>query len=429
MMNTFYSCTELCRTALLTAMFVILILSIYLFIITADGNSGRKKRNICICVFSIFLVMLIFYTDTYMNIVDGMRQHLVINIPVSYLWLLAVSAAAVLVYEYCTFTKQQKDRLSRNSVKEAMDRLPSGIAYFNADGSLKLCNMQMYRLFHILAGKDIQRLPEFDRALESCTDDTPVVCLSWELGKYRFPDGRVWRCRKGTVTDRDGNRYTEVIFSDLTAQHERETELKVQTQRLKEISVKIKKLSDNVQILTHEKEVLNAKTMLHDKMGAGLTACRRVLAQDGKGADTAVDMLSKAVSAIKHERDYIPEKDMMEQLIRDAQTVGVKVVMEGERPESETAEYIFMLAMRECLSNGVRHAGASELYVKFSKDENGESVNISNDGKPPEGEVVPKGGLHNLQLSVYEKGGNMKIISEPHFAVDIWLPAENGDNL
>ena len=44
-------------------------------------------------------------------------------------------------------------------------------------------------------------------------------------------------------------------------------ELKEQTRQLKEIAGNLRRLSDNAKILIREKEVLAAKTKLHDQMG------------------------------------------------------------------------------------------------------------------------------------------------------------------
>ena len=62
---------------------------------------------------------------------------------------------------------------------------------------------------------------------------------------------------------------------DVTKQYHEKINLTKQTEKLKEISRELRYLSDNVLILTREREVLAAKTKLHDQMGAGLTAIRQ----------------------------------------------------------------------------------------------------------------------------------------------------------
>ena len=50
-------------------------------------------------------------------------------------------------------------------------------------------------------------------------------------------------------------------------------------------------------------------------------------------------------------------------------------------------------------------------------------MKITNDGRAPETEVVPKGGLHNLYRHILDLGGTMEIQSKPGFALTVVLPA------
>lgn len=43
-----------------------------------------------------------------------------------------------------------KEKVNRNSIKEAMNLLPTGICYFNSDGTVKLANTQIYQLLGFL---------------------------------------------------------------------------------------------------------------------------------------------------------------------------------------------------------------------------------------------------------------------------------------
>ena len=114
---------------------------------------------------------------------------------------------------------------------------------------------------------------------------------------YLFPDGRAWNYQESEVKDKEGNVYIEAVFSDVTKQYHEKINLTRQTEKLKEISRELRYLSDNVLILTREREVLAAKTKLHDQMGAGLTAIRQSLAQENADYSNAVRLLRQAVNA------------------------------------------------------------------------------------------------------------------------------------
>ena len=82
-----------------------------------------------------------------------------------------------------------------------------------------------------------------------------------------------------------------------------------------------------------------------------------------------------------------------------------------------------ILAMRECLTNSVRHAGATTIHIAVEKNGDGISLKITNDGRPPKTEVVPKGGLLNLYRHIMDCGGTMEIQSKPVFVLTVVLPA------
>ena len=422
-MKTFYLSSSTHQSLLMISIFLTLVLSLFLLITVFGNPRDKRKLYLNVSVFLVLFSILVILTSAFKEINDGLEPEILLPVPTFLLWCIVGVAALLLLLEIIGLHRTKGKMLNRNSVKEAMDRLPSGICYFTMSGTVKLCNLQMYRLFRSLAQKDLQQLSELQEALDDCGSDTGVICLSKELQNYLFPDGRVWRYRKSLVKDADGTLYTEAVFSDLTEQYDRELELKRQTKELKEISRQLKRLSDNALILTREKEVLAAKTKLHDQMGAGLTAVRQLLLNHGaSGAENAVKLLRQAVSAVKNDNEYPPEKDELAKFIQDAETVGVKIQLSGNLPECEEYSYVFLLSMRECLSNGVRHAGATELRIEMQEDDNSFSVRITNDGTPPKGEIVPKGGLHNLYRYVLDCGGKMEIQSKPSFALKIALP-------
>ena len=79
-----------------------------------------------------------------------------------------------------------------------------------------------------------------------------------------------------------------------------------------------------------------------------------------------------------------------------------EVVCVGDLPESEELASICILAMRECLTNGVCHAGATELSIQMQNENHQYSICITNNGAAPDKEIVPKGGLYNISRHVFD---------------------------
>ena len=422
-MRTFYLSSTAAQSILLAALFLTLILSLFLLIVSFTGYRDKRNRYMNMPIFLFLFILLSELTNAFLRMNEGLEYKTWLPLPLWLLWCIVASADFLLIWEIVRLRRLKRQELSRDSVKQAMDLLPSGICYFTPSGSVKLCNMQMHILFRTLSQSDLQTLTELQDALAHCDAGSGVIRLSHERQTYLFPDGKAWRYRQNVVTDEDGAVYTETIFSDMTELYHKKLELKEQIKQLNAISRELKLLSDNVLILTREKEVLSAKTKLHDYMGAGLIAMRQILRHNQtEEAANAIELLRQAVSAIKNDNTYPQGRSELDGFMHDAEAIGIKVNLSGELPEQEELRCVMILAMRECLTNSVRHAGATALHVAVEKNGDSFSMKITNDGKAPETEVVPKGGLHNLYRHIADCGGTMEIQWKPVFVLTVVLP-------
>ena len=422
-MRTFYLSSTAAQSILLAALFLTLILSLFLLIVSFTGYRDKRNRYMNMPIFLFLFILLSELTDAFSRMNKGLEYKTWLPLPLWLLWCIVAAADFLLIWEIVRLRRLKRQELSRDSVKQAIDLLPSGICYFTPSGSVKLCNMQMHILFRTLSQSDLQTLTELQDALAHCDAGSGVIRLSHERQTYLFPDGKAWRYRQNVVTDEDGAVYTETIFSDMTELYHKKLELKEQIKQLNAISRELKLLSDNVLILTREKEVLSAKTKLHDYMGAGLIAMRQILRHNQtEEAANAIELLRQAVSAIKNDNTYPQGRSELDGFMHDAEAIGIKVNLSGELPEQEELRCVMILAMRECLTNSVRHAGATALHVAVEKNGDSFSMKITNDGKAPETEVVPKGGLHNLYRHIADCGGTMEIQWKPVFVLTVVLP-------
>ena len=422
-MKNFYLSSALAQTILLVALFLTLILSLFLQLTAYGRQRDKWKRYLHLSVFLFLLILLSVLADASSQINEGLQYKTWLPLPMWLLWCITFAADFLMIWDIAGLCRLRRQALGRDSIKQALDMLPSGICYFAPSGRVKLCNRQMNSLFHTISQGDLQTLAELQDALSDCDACSGVIRLSWERQTYLFPDGKAWRYRQSEVKASDGATYTEAVFSDITELYNKNLELKAQIKRLKAISRELKWLSDNALILTREKEVLSAKTKLHDDMGAGLIAIRHILHHNRtEEAANAMDLFRRAVSAIKYDNAYPRGRSELDRFLHDAEAIGIKVNLSGDLPEQEELRHVMILAMRECLTNSVRHAGATTIHITAEKKGDSVSVKITNDGRSPESEVVPKGGLHNLYRHIIDFGGTMEIQSKPSFALTVVLP-------
>ena len=416
-MKNFYLSSALAQTILLVALFLTLILSLFLQLTAYGRQRDKWKRYLHLSVFLFLLILLSVLADASSQINEGLQYKTWL------LWCITFAADFLMIWDIAGLCRLRRPALGRDSIKQALDMLPSGICYFAPSGRVKLCNRQMDSLFHTISQGDLQTLAELQDALSDCDACSGVIRLSWERQTYLFPDGKAWRYRQSEMKASDGALYTEAVFSDITELYNKNLELKAQIKRLNAISRELKWLSDNALILTREKEVLSAKTKLHDDMGAGLIAIRHILHHNRTEEEAnAMDLFRQAVSAIKYDNAYPRGRSELDRFLHDAEAIGIKVNLSGDLPEQEELRHVMILAMRECLTNSVRHAGATTIHITAEKKGDSVSVKITNDGRSPETEVVPKGGLHNLYRHIIDFGGTMEIQSKPSFALTVVLP-------
>lgn len=422
-MKNFYLSSALAQTILLVALFLTLILSLFLQLTAYGRQRDKWKRYLHLSVFLFLLILLSVLADASSQINEGLQYKTWLPLPMWLLWCITFAADFLMIWDIAGLCRLRRQALGRDSIKQALDMLPSGICYFAPSGRVKLCNRQMDSLFHTISQGDLQTLAELQDALSDCDACSGVIRLSWERQTYLFPDGKAWRYRQSEVKASDGATYTEAVFSDITELYNKNLELKAQIKQLNAISRELKWLSDNALILTREKEVLSAKTKLHDDMGAGLIAIRHILHHNRTEEEAnAMDLFRQAVSAIKYDNAYPRGRSELDRFLHDAEAIGIKVNLSGDLPEQEELRHVMILAMRECLTNSVRHAGATTIHITAEKKGDSVSVKITNDGRSPETEVVPKGGLHNLYRHIIDFGGTMEIQSKPSFALTVVLP-------
>lgn len=423
-MRNFYLSSAPAQMTLLVALFLTLIFSLFLLLAAYGRQRDKRKSILRLSVFLFFLILLSVLADAFSRMTEGLAYRTWLPLPMWLLWCVTFAADLLLLWDMSGLRRQGKQALSRDSIKQALDMLPSGICYFTPSGSVKLCNRQMDSLFRSISQCDLQTLAELRDALSGCDACSGVIRLSQEMQTYLFPDGKAWSYRQTEVKASDGVVYTEAIFSDVTNLYHKSLELKAQIKRLNAISRELKWLSDNALILTREKEVLSAKTKLHDDMGAGLIAIRHILHNNQtEEAANAMDLFRRAVSAIKYDNADPRGHSELDRFLQDAGAIGITVNLSGELPEQEELRRVMILAMRECLTNSVRHAGATTIQITVEQKGDSVSMQITNDGKPPETEVVPKGGLLNLYRHIMGCGGTMEIQSKPGFALTVVLPA------
>ena len=307
-------------------------------------------------------------------------------------------------------------KLRVNAIKESFDQLPTAVCFFDNLGGIVLCNRQMYRLSQYLFQSDMQYLGEVKIALASPPDG--VVRLSDMEDTYRFPDKTVWQFEWTKVTDRYGEVYTQRTAADITELHRALVQLADDNRKLDEDAKKLRELSENVEAVAKEKELLAAKSAMHDSLAASITVTKQYLAGDLGEVDAGMVLQEWEKSIAFREAALLSAK---EKLFHDAKSSGVMVQMKGEEPKGSAADLMYV-AMQVCLNNAIQYAQATELEINIWNNADNYTVMIGNNGKQPEQTIMEGGGLTNLRHRIEAAGGTMNVQSLPKFSLIIDIP-------
>lgn len=121
-------------------------------------------------------------------------------------------------------------------------------------------------------------------------------------------------------------------------------------------------------------------------------------------------------------------EDPLSYMQRRAAVLGAAVQLRGAYPAARATRELYALILRECTSNGVRHAGATELYADSEHRPQAWHLCITNNGAPPKAEIKEGGGLSSLRRRIEKAGGTVTVHSLPVFVLEVTLPDKESTN-
>ena len=139
-MKNFYLSSASAQTMLLVAMLLTLILSLFPLLAAYGRQRDKRKRYLHLSLFLFFLILLSVLADAFSRMTEGLAYKAWLPLPMWLLWCITFAADFLLIWDMAGLWRQGRQALSRDSIKQALDMLPSGICYFAPSGRVKLCN-------------------------------------------------------------------------------------------------------------------------------------------------------------------------------------------------------------------------------------------------------------------------------------------------
>ena len=327
-------------------------------------------------------------------------------------WLLIAGAelADALALALCF---QEQHRVSRllptvQTVKEAVDLLPTGLCVSEADGTVLLSNLRMNEFCQMLTGYPLTNANVLRNAVRRAEQDGKRL--------VRMENGTALLFTE-TSLELDGRHLTQLSAEDVTEQFRVTQELEKKNARLRDLQYRMKSYQVHESELIMRQELLAARASVHNQLGGALLTGKYHLEHPESTDPEAVRaMLSQLNTYLLAEvEDPEPHTDEYDDALRLASGIGVTVTVTGTVPTEGSRRTLLGKAIAECAANTVKHAGGDRLEVKV---ENG-GFTITNNGAAPNKAIVPSGGLYTLRLAAEQAGGVMELESSPRFVLRI----------
>ncbi len=310
---------------------------------------------------------------------------------------------------------------NKQLIKESFDNLPTGIILANLNGVILLANRVMYQLYDQLSGEVLRSAHAFWHELSLEHQGLKLI----ERGVHpvlQFKDGRIYQFSKGSV-QLEHKTVLQIEAVDITQLHQLRLAHLEKNRKLRQLRNKMVESQNNLERVTREEEVIDAKLKIHNTMGMGLTAIRRYLTTGRGDIDRALSSWSRSLELLVNSESFV-KGDYFSSLQRAAHSIGIDLIIDGAWPRHHAVEKVIIAAGRECLINACLHGNAKRMHIAIVDLKTAYQVTFSNDGQLPDKEVKPGGGFMSIERSVSSVGGSFTFSELPQFTINLSLPKQ-----
>lgn len=409
---------------LMVLMEISLILELWIFFSRLIRSAGLKKiMRIGILFLMSFVLMCFFLNDHRYQIGGNNHPSFLLKIPI---WIF-LAGMSLLIICLCLLVRNEiltcRKNISAWSVKETMDDVPCGVCVSDSWGRIVLSNKKMRELSRMLIGAVLQNYEDLKQVLDGNKSVQGVTRLSPENSVLYLPNGTVWMFQNYMLTEEEVAGYLQTVAFDVTEIYFNSEKIRMKNEKLELLNQKLKKMYEQIDESIREQETLKMKMQVHDSFGRSLLTIRRML-EGNKEPDymkNQLEILKQSVYILSGIMQDDTEK-RYEESIKHAEKLGGSVEIEGELCDEYQVALITDKAIRECVTNCIRHAHGRRVYVQSHKTREGWKVCITNDGERPKEGCREGGGLSALREVVERDGGKMTTKFEPEFLLALKLP-------
>ncbi len=325
----------------------------------------------------------------------------------------------ILILEWVVYKKVstiKKSQIGKNSIKESMDNLPDGICFSKLDGTPLLVNRQMQEISYDVFGKRLVNDVICARNIRENRFNPATKVLQWDPLIFES-NGKVWQIKiiyHGLVK--------ETLAYNMTLEWALYEEIKRISEANRRLNAELKAYQEKIGEYTRQKENLQAKIVIHDRLGQSLIYFRRYLEKQDKTPKDRIrlETLWKESLVLFDEKYEAPkEPTSWDKLISTAKAIGVEVIAEGVLPDGVQDRRLLVDFVHEAMNNAIRHGRAKKIWITLKDDGPIFRCRITNDGLAPQGPIEEKGGLKNMRQRLAYYGGELSVNTDEGFQLDL----------
>ena len=314
-------------------------------------------------------------------------------------------------------------------IRNAVNSYPGGLAFAMPDGRVILSNHAMNELSSRLTGHAVvnvystweelreanpMTIPKIEGEPEEPDDSTSEKLF------FRIGTSEIWQIRK-TEEEFDEGRFLQLTADDITERYSLGKQIYDNHARLTGLRERQRTLLKNILQINTDKELLQAKMRVHDDFGRCLIATGQALENpDGTDLQVLTNAWEDAIMSLSATAGLSNriEKSQKDELLKAAGMIGCRMEFLGVTPNSP----LFYAAVREALTNAVRHANADCLTVETVEQDGIYRVRITANGTAPTEPITEGSGLSNLRMRLENEGGSLTIEYQPGVVLCAEIP-------
>lgn len=337
-----------------------------------------------------YIVLTIAFFATFFR--KEIDEHLLITISI----ICVIYEIFSVIYAYYNYIK--KEKLNNLSIKNIVDSSNIGILVLRNNKKV-LTNSAMNKILERINIKDNYIKNINKKNIEKIGED---YILKVDENFYLFNINQ-----------------NEIITFDVTEEYELQCELNKQNEKIMQNNKELIDSIENIEKYEKEKNLLELKNKYHDLLGQNLSILQQYLNRPNIAKDNLEEIKYMIKEMFIDIKEIKSSKDRLNELIEIHNKSGTKILLEGKLPQNEEKAIAFFEIIREAVTNAIRHANSTEVYIKIKGDTEHTKMTIRNNGKKPKAGIIENEGIKGMRRKIAQIGGKIEIITKPEFLINI----------